>query len=118
MEEENIDEYYVLLTESQAESLKEFNENVRRCGTDAEKFSLCGQMHSHLLERHNSLGTFIAVRDVGDKIQIRRAQQEETATEIRPRSLPDTFPRDIKRQNWLRKSGICNQRLGLPSQTR
>jgi len=63
MEEEKINQFDVLLTESQAKSLKEFNENVRRCETDAEKFSLCRQMRSQLLERHNSLGMFIAVTE-------------------------------------------------------
>ncbi|KAL2284419.1 hypothetical protein FJTKL_08831 [Diaporthe vaccinii] len=61
MEEEKINRYYVLLTESQAESLKEFNEEVRRCETDDGKFSVCRQMRSQLLEEHNSIGTFIAV---------------------------------------------------------
>lgn len=63
MEEARINQFDVLLTESQAESLKEFNENVRRCENDADKFSLCRQMRSQLLERHNSLGTFIAVTE-------------------------------------------------------
>ncbi|KAJ0100686.1 hypothetical protein J7T55_003305 [Diaporthe amygdali] len=64
MEEEKIDHFSVLLTESQAESLKEFNEGVRRCKTDAEKFSLCRQMRSRLLERHDSLGVFIAEKAI------------------------------------------------------
>jgi hypothetical protein len=61
MEKETIDQYSLILTKSQAESLREFNENVRRCETDSEKFSLCRQMRIQLLAQHDSVGTFIAV---------------------------------------------------------
>jgi hypothetical protein len=61
MEEETLDQFSIILTKPQSESLKDFNDKIRRCEDDSDKFSLCKEMRTRLLAQHNSVGTFIAV---------------------------------------------------------
>ena len=56
-----IEDEHLLLTTNQAELLDKFRKNVHLCKTDAEKFQLCAEMRSELLDQYTQVELLIAL---------------------------------------------------------
>jgi len=56
-------EDHLVLPDDQLKQIEKFRENVRRCGTDTEKYALCEQLRDKLLDQHASLELLIAAAD-------------------------------------------------------
>ena len=66
---DQMEDEYLLLTADQAELLNTFRKDVRLCETDEEKFQLCAQMRSRLLDQYTQVELLIALFE--------RAMQDE-----------------------------------------
>ncbi|KAM0271863.1 hypothetical protein ACHAQH_008963 [Verticillium albo-atrum] len=53
--------YLLLISTTQAELIETFRTDVRLCETDAEKFRLCEEMRSQLLDKYTEVGLLIAL---------------------------------------------------------